>query len=129
MNADHFTGEELEGAELVGARLEIHYAEEWAALYLDGKLVTVGDSYVAEEKAFTLLGVRTTQDPAFMRGQSQRAGVAQTLLQVAQYAADRDARIQAAAEKRAQAAALMTEAAHLDPAGHAEHVRQEARRG
>jgi hypothetical protein len=32
-------------------KLEIHYADEWAALYVDGKLERVGDSYLAEERA------------------------------------------------------------------------------
>ncbi len=39
------------------SNLEIHYAGEWAALYVDGKLEEVGDAYIAEERAFALLGV------------------------------------------------------------------------
>ncbi len=29
-------------------KLEIHYADDWAALYVNGRLKVVGDSYLAE---------------------------------------------------------------------------------
>lgn len=96
--------------------LAIHYDDEgeWAALYVDGDLVTVGDAYVAEERAFALAGVETVHDSAFMRGQDQRAGVAQTLAEVAEYVRDRDARAERAAELRRQASALEAEATLLE---------------
>jgi hypothetical protein len=112
----------LPGAETVGGRIEIHDAGDWAALYLDGVLVedSVGDSYIAEEMAMTLCGVTTVQDPAFMRGQSQRDGVAPTLEAVTEYRDKRDnldARLAEADAKRAQAFALLEEAIALDPRG------------
>lgn len=86
--------------------LEIHYAEEWAALYVDGKLEIVGDSYLAEDKTFALLGVKQVQDDAFMRGQTTRDGVARTLQDVAAY---RDAR----ADRQDRANLLRREAERL----------------
>lgn len=93
--------------------LEIHYAEEWAALYRDGELVTVGDSYVAEEQAFALLGVKTVHDDAFMRGQSHRDGVAKTIQEVTEYQEKRDAGILEAERLEAEARALEERAAAL----------------
>ena len=93
--------------------MEIHYAEEWAALYVDGKLKTVGDSYLAEEMALNLLGVKIVQDDAYMRGQNQRDGVAKTLDEVHEYRVKRDAALARAAELRAQAAELEAQAAAL----------------
>lgn len=90
--------------------MEIHYAGEWAALYVDGTLDIVGDSYIAEERAFGLLGVLIVQDDAFMLGQEKRDGVAATLEGVASYRAERTKRQERAAELRAQADALVAEA-------------------
>lgn len=95
--------------------LEIHYTDgDWAALYIDGKLERVGDSYLAEERVFEILGVTIVRDPAFMRGQDYRDGVAQTLAEVAKYRELRDTNVRRAAELREQAAALETEARRLD---------------
>lgn len=94
--------------------LEIHYAESWAALYVDGELVTVGDSYLAEERAFLILGVKTVQDDAFMRGQSQRAGVAKNLAEVASYRQQREERRAEAARLRGEAERLLKEAQAFD---------------
>jgi hypothetical protein len=84
--------------------LEIHYdpGGEWAALYVDGRLERVGDSYLAEEKAFEILGVKTVQDNAFLRGQHGRDGCAQTLDELAAYRTQRDV-------DRAEAARLREE--------------------
>lgn len=94
--------------------LEIHYdnedtggSGEWAALYVHGVLVEVGDSYHAEERAFEITGVKIVNDSAFMQGQDQREGVAKTLDEVKAYAESRDAR-------KAQAQALRDEAASLE---------------
>ncbi|MFY1595521.1 hypothetical protein [Micromonospora sp. WMMD737] len=97
-------------------KLEIHYAQGWAALYVDGQLDpnTVGDSYHAEEKAFELLGVKQVQDDAFMRGQIHRDGVAPTLDEVAAYRQARLDRLRTAAEKRRDAERLLAEAAELE---------------
>jgi len=96
--------------------LEIHYSGDWAALYVDGQLDhdTVGDSYHAEEKAFELLGVKQVHDDAFMRGQDQRSGVAQTLDEVADYRHARENRRSLAEQKRAEAERLLAEAKELE---------------
>lgn len=96
--------------------LEIHYdpGGEWAALYVDGRLERVGDAYLAEEKAFEILGVKAVQDNAFMCGQTSRDGVAQTLDDVAAFRRQRDSDQAEAARLRAEAARLLTLAGDLD---------------
>lgn len=95
---------------ITGKDLEIHYDEEWAALYVKGKLDEVGDAYVAEERAFALLGVTVVSDDAFMRGQNKQDGVAKTLAEVEAYRSSREASTAKAEELRALAAALRAEA-------------------
>jgi hypothetical protein len=96
--------------------LEIHYDPdgEWAALYIDGDLDRVGDAYLAEEKAFDLLGVKIVRDGAFLRGQTSAAGCAQTLDELGAYRDQRDAAQAEAARLREDAAALLARAADLD---------------
>ena len=94
--------------------LEIHYDEEWAALYVDGKLDRVGDSYLAEERAFELLGVKVFQDDAFMRGQKTREGVAQTLEEVREYQVLRDGRRNQIEALRKKAEDLLSQAKDLE---------------
>lgn len=94
--------------------VEIHYEQqwgEWAALYVDGKLVTVGDNDNTEEKAFDVLGVRMVQDDAFMRGQDRREGVAQTLSEVAEYRAGEKERLRLKQERLDRAVAAMRKCA------------------
>ncbi|RKR92726.1 hypothetical protein BDK92_7204 [Micromonospora pisi] len=97
-------------------KMEIHYADGWAALYVDGQVDpdTVGDSHLAEERAFELLGVKQVQNDAFMCGQSQRDGVAPRLDDVAAYRKERDARRAEANRLRRQAAELLQQADTLD---------------
>ena len=94
--------------------LEIHYAEEWAALYRDGQLVRVGDTYRTDEEAFKLLGVEIVQDDAFMRGQNSRDGVAQTLDQVDEYRWARENKQAEAERLRKEAEEMIRRAAELD---------------
>lgn len=96
--------------------LEIHYGDEWAALYRDGNLVIVGDSYRTEEEALTLLGVTLVHDDAFMRGQDRREGVAPTLADVAAYREGRGRRLAEAARLREEADRLRAEADALEAA-------------
>lgn len=102
-------------------RLEIHYdsedtggSGEWAALYVDGKLETVGDSYHAEQKALQLAGVFVVHDSGFMRGQKQREGVAETLAEVTEYVTQRETRLAQAKALRDQAAILEAKAKALE---------------
>ena len=90
--------------------VEIHEAEEWSAVYLDGVLQRVGDSYLADEWVRAHFGVTTVQDDAFMRGQNARSGVAPTLTALAQYRDERDAARAEAERLRAEAARLLAEA-------------------
>lgn len=96
--------------------MELHYADadDYAALYVDGLLVTVGNSYIVEGKAFGILGVRQVQDDAFMRGQTEREGAARSLAEVDSYRAERERRKEAAAKLRKEAAKLLAEAAALE---------------
>jgi hypothetical protein len=94
--------------------LEIHYADDWAALYVDGKLERVGDTYHAEERALNLCGVVLVQNNAFMRGQTAADGVAKTLDEIRTYAADRDLRIARAQRLREQAADLVHKASQIE---------------
>lgn len=96
------------------ADLEIHYCDDWAALYVDGDLVQVGDSYLAEERAFQIMGVKTIHDDGFMRGGSSREGVASTLADIVAYRTSRDAQLQRVMELRAEADALMKQADALE---------------
>jgi hypothetical protein len=94
--------------------LEIHYAGDWAALYVDGRLESVGDSYLAEERALAMCGVKLVQDNAFMCGQDKREGVAPTLAEVASYREEREQRRAKAAEMREQAKVMLDKAAELE---------------
>lgn len=100
-------------------KLEIHYDPngEWAALYVDGRLEKVGDSYLAEERAFEILGVRVIQDDAFLRGQSQASGVAQTLDEVVTYAEEKVRRMVEAGDLREEAARLLAQADEISKGG------------
>jgi hypothetical protein len=99
-------------------RLEIHHAPncEWSALYVDGQLEQVGDTYLVEEQAWDMLGVTIVDDNAFLRGQASRDGVARTLDEVAEYRAKRDEALDEATRLRAEAKQLMARADELDRA-------------
>ena len=94
--------------------IEIHYADQWAALYVAGQLIVVGDSYLTEKKVLAILGVKTVQDDAFMRGQTARDGVARDLAEVETYRQRRENRKAEAARLRAEAERLLSEAEALD---------------
>jgi len=95
-------------------KLEIHYADEWAALYLDGQLTLLGDAYAAEQRALDLAGVTLVFDDAFMRGQDRATGVAPTLADIATYRTKRDADEAEANRLRRKAERLAERAAQLE---------------
>lgn len=95
------------------AVVEVHEADEWAAVYLDGKLVQQGERYLANEWVREHFGVVTVQDDAFMRGSDRREDVAQTLDEVADYAAERATRAERAADLERRASAMFDEARRL----------------
>lgn len=100
---------------LAPGRIEFHTEGEWTAVYLDGDLVRVGDSYLADEWLQSFVGVKSVDDDAFMQGQNQYDGVANTLDEVAAYAAERQQKRDRAATLRAEAERLEAEAKELDP--------------
>lgn len=100
-------------------RLEIHHSEEWAALYVNGVLdpESVGDSYVAEECIHAMLGIIDVYDGMFMRGQTQREGVAVTLGDVDAYRTAEQERTAQADALRKQADALRAKADEIEAGG------------
>lgn len=104
------------GATLVKRSIQIHYTgDDWAGLYVDGKLEAVGHDYVVEEKAFGISGVELIQDDAFMRGGTDRKDAAPTLAFVEEYKQAREKRRIEADRLRTEAARLIEEAKKLDP--------------
>jgi hypothetical protein len=94
--------------------IEIHEADEWSAVYLNGRRVHgPADSYLSDEWLRDHFGVVTVQDDAFMRGQTSADGAAKTLVEVDTYRDERDARLRRAAELRAEADRLAAEAENL----------------
>lgn len=94
--------------------IEFHQYDDWTAVYLNGNLVRVGDSYLADEWLQSRFGVKVVQDDAFLRGGNSRDGVAQTLDELAAYRAERDERHATAARLRAEAQALLERASEMD---------------
>jgi hypothetical protein len=100
------------------ANIEVHEADDWAAVYMDGKLVDgPGDAYLRDEWLRAHFGVVTVQDNAFMRGQNMADGAAHTLDEIEAYRTERDARLWRAAELRAEADRLTKEAEELGRRG------------
>lgn len=60
-------------------------SEDWSALYIDGKLDTVADHYLVDERISQLLGVKTVSSDNFMRGGTQRKDVAETIDEIGEY--------------------------------------------
>ena len=80
-------------------RLTLHIGnEEWSALYVDGKLDTVGDHYLADDRIRELAGVEVIHGDDFLRGGNQREDVAPTLEALCEWQQVRDRRLAEAAE-------------------------------
>lgn len=60
-------------------------SSDWSALYVEGKLVRVGDHYLIDEKIYDLLNIETISSDDFMRGGNQESDVAQTLEEIKAY--------------------------------------------
>jgi hypothetical protein len=103
--------EGLDRAARLRVDVQVHQSEDWAAVYLDGKLQMAGDSYLAVEWVYTFFGVTSVQDDAFLVGGREAAS---TLDEVEAYARQRAARQQKAAELRAQAEELLRGAKELE---------------
>lgn len=89
-------------------------SDEWSAVYLDGELQRVGDSYLADEWVREHFGVETIQSDDFLRGGDKRDDVAPTLAALKEWTDDRDARKRWADELREQAADLVARAAQVE---------------
>ena len=87
--------------------------EEWAALYVDGKLDTVGDSYLIDDRIIELTGV-DDREGNFLLGGNTRDDCAQTIDQIEVYEAERDIQIAKAARLREEAEKLIEEAKRLE---------------
>ena len=88
--------------------------EEWSALYVDGELDKVGDTYLIDERLRYLAGVVTISTMDFLRGGGTRSDVAQNYEELKEYRHARLDRQRRAKDLRTQAAALQQEADELD---------------
>lgn len=86
--------------------------EEWSALYVDGKLDRVGDSYLIDERIQQLTGV-ISREGNFLLGGNHRDDVAQTVEEITAYENAREAENNEAARLEAQAAELIAQAERL----------------
>lgn len=86
----------------------VYEDEEWAAVYKDGKLVRVGESYLADEYLRAEFGVETIVSDAFYLGVERptREDVASTLTEIHAFE-------QASDQRHAKAEELLAEAARL----------------
>lgn len=100
--------------EITGDDIVIYEAEEWSALYVRGRLDRVGDSYLADERVRELLGITHIQDDAFLRGQDQRSGVAQTLEELRQFQVTREANRKEALRLQREANEMLRRAKELE---------------
>lgn len=93
-------------------RVTSENVEEWAALYVDGVLDRVGDSYLIDERIRDLAQVEE-KDGNFLLGGNYRDDAAKTLEEIDQYEANREQLLAKAAEMEAAAKALEAQAAAL----------------
>lgn len=88
-------------------------AEEWAALYVDGKLDYVGDQYNVDERIATLAGVVDRRGD-FLLGGNSRDDAAQTVDKITEYESAKEDRLRQAEALKEQARALIAEAEALE---------------
>lgn len=86
---------------------------EWSALYVDGRLDTVGDHYLVDERIAQIAGVEIVDSEDFMLGGSHYEHVARTLDDIQVFSERREALEAQAEALRAQAAELETQARRL----------------
>lgn len=86
--------------------IQIHYADEWGGLYVDGKLEYVGDTSNVYDKICEMFGIEGVYDDAFMKGQDKRDGVAKTVEEAEEYGRQREKMRERANALRAEADAL-----------------------
>lgn len=86
--------------------------EEWSALYVDGKLDTVGDNYLIDERIIQLTNVEEIEGN-FLLGGNSYDDAAQTLDEIFAYEAKKVEAADEAAALEAQAAKLLAKAKEL----------------
>ena len=64
-------------------------SDDWSALYLDGKLIQLGDHYLVQEKIEEIFGIEVYDSDDFLRGGNSREHAAQTLEEVNEYRSKR----------------------------------------
>lgn len=93
-------------------------AGEWSALYVDGKLDTAGDNYLADERIRELFGITNINEDdggrAVLPTGCQREDVPATLAEAQQKINEHHIRIDNAKQLREQAAAMVAEADRLE---------------
>ncbi len=91
-------------------------AEEWSAIYRDGKLVDVGDTCLMQEKLLSLLGVSDLVFVSMFLGRSGTAeNVADTLDEMTAYQQGEDKRRIEQRRLREAARRLLAEADAMNP--------------
>lgn len=90
--------------------IEIHRSHdgEWAGLYIDGKLDTYGDSYLADERLQVLCGVEYVENSPWL-ADGHRTPF-QTTDEIKAARVERDDKLERAEALRAEAAKLQAEA-------------------
>lgn len=86
--------------------------EEWSALYVDGKLERVGDTYLIHERVYELAGVEEL-DGNFLLGGKSYSDAANTIEEIKTYESAKAEKLARAAELRAEADKLTEEAKQL----------------
>lgn len=96
-------------------KIEIHYAGDWAAVYLNSELIDgPGDTDQRHEWLLRHFGVVQVHDSDFLMGGSQRKDAARTLGEMYEWQRERDERLSRAEELRLQAAELLEQAEALE---------------
>lgn len=96
-------------------KLQRFTGEDWSALYVDGKLDTVGDSYLIDERISEIAGVEEKISEGFFKGGYDYQHVLETADEVFEHIREQehDAEVKRAAKIEAQARALEEQAKKL----------------
>jgi len=100
--------------------IEVHFAEDWAAVYENGELAYehhVDDMF---DFLFSKLKIKEVHDDAFLRGGSGQ-NTAKTLVEVYEYRQQRELKLDQAKLLLEQASELREEAERLEEEAHAMH--------
>lgn len=96
-----------------GDQIEFWVVGEWTVVYLNGDMIRAGNSYLADEWLQEYVGIKVVDDTRSLCLPDGRNPV-RDLDQLRVIEEQADARAALAAEKRAQAEALLAEATQLE---------------